>query len=93
MASLFKKLLTPDNLGKVLKFVSDKKNQELFGQVLHTVKDIVPKKKKDEAKPAPQPAPQPVPQRRRPQYEDDYDSGKLLSGESLFIKNNKAEVL
>ena len=25
--------------------------------------------------------------------EDDYDSGKLLSGESLFIKNNKAEVL
>ena len=25
--------------------------------------------------------------------ETDYDSGKLLSGESLFIKNNKAEVL
>ncbi len=77
MASLFKKLLTPDNLGKVLNFISDKKNQELFGKVLHTVKDIVPKKKKDEPKPTPQPAPQPVPQqrrpRRRPQYEDDYD--------------------
>ena len=25
--------------------------------------------------------------------ETDYDAGKLLSGESLFIKNNKAEVL
>lgn len=64
MASFFKKLLTPDNLGKVVKFISDKKNQELFGKVLHTVKDIVPKKKKDEPKPAPQPV---------PQYEDDYD--------------------
>jgi hypothetical protein len=71
MASVFRKLLTPENLGKVVKFVSDKKNQDLFQKFFHSVKDIVPKKKKEEPKPEPPPQYQKPKGRPRYDYYDD----------------------